>query len=117
MSKEEAKKELSPKEQYNEDKKLLELGIRKAIQDVAITASGKLFLHWFMKQCGFHSSSIAIDTDGSIDKDGLLINEALRRMYLNIRPHIPPHVLPEVEYLDIHKVIVEELKVTKGEKK
>ena len=115
-SNEEEKKELTAKQKYNQDKELLALGIRKAIQDVAITTSGRLFLHWFMKECGFHSSSIVTDAEGRIDKDGLMINEALRRFYLNIRKHIPPHILPEVEYMDVNKFVVEELKIKKGEK-
>ena len=116
MASKEEKRELTPKEQYNKDKQLLAMGIRKAIQDIAITSSGQLFLHWFMKECGFHSSSIAIDTEGKIDKDGLLINEALRRFYINIRRHIPPHILPKVEYMDANNFVVEELKINKGEK-
>lgn len=111
-----SKKEATTKELYNQQQKLLNTGVRKAIQDVAITPSGKMFLHWFMKECGFHSTSISYDKDHKIDKDGLLINEALRRFYVNIRTHIPAHVLPEVEHLDLEKFIIEELKIKKGDK-
>lgn len=96
--------------------KLLEQGVRKAIQDVAITPSGKMFFHWFMHECGFHATSIVQKEDKSIDSDGMLINEALRRFYINIRKHIPPHILPDIEYLDVDKFVIEELKIEKGEK-
>ena len=111
------KKELSPKEQYNANQRLIDSAIRKVIQDVAISKSGKLFFFWLMKTCGFQTTSIAYGDNKEIDKDGLLINEALRRMYLNVRQHIPAHILPQIEYLDITKYIVEELKIEKGEKK
>lgn len=103
------------KEIHNEEQILIAKGIKKAIQDIAITPSGKLFFHWLMKECGFTASSIAYGKDDKIDKDGLLINEALRRMYLNMRKHIPNHILPEVEYLEVSKHIVEQMKLKKGE--
>lgn len=103
---------MSNKEEYNKRVKLENETIKRVIQDVAVTPEGKAFFFWFMKTCGYQSSSITLDEANKIDKDALLINEALRRMYLNVRAFIPRHVLPEIENLDIQKYAIETLKVT-----
>ena len=108
---------MSSKQEYNKERAIENLAIKRVIQDVAITPEGKAFFFWFMKTCGYQSSSIAYDETNKIDKDGLLINEALRRMYLNVRTLLPKHILPEIENLDLIKYAVETLKITVEEKK
>ena len=102
---------MSKKDEYNQTRQLENMAIKRVIQDVAITPEGKAFFFWLMKTCGYQSSSIALDKDNKIDKDGLLINEALRRMYLNVRTLIPTHILPEIENLDLPRYAQEVLKI------
>lgn len=77
-----------------------------AYTGLASTNEGRLFLYFMMKDCGYNATSLVMNDSKEINRDAMIINEALRNFYLNIRKFIPTELLKEIEYLDIDKQIV-----------
>lgn len=86
----------------------------RAISHIASIPEGRIFLNILMTECGFHESSIVQNVQTrEIVKDALIINEAIRGLYLKIRRMIPKEKLKQIEFLDLKeeaKLIVQENK-------
>lgn len=72
--------------------------VQKAITEVAQTAEGQELFRYLMRQCNFHTSSIVGDPNTrEIMIYGTLFNEANRRLYLDLRRHIPHAIRRKIE--------------------
>lgn len=71
--------------------------IKAAIQKVSSTKPGKDFLKWLMYLSGFKASTITVSSDGTVQKDAMIYNEARRGVWIQIRQQIPAAYLSEIE--------------------
>jgi hypothetical protein len=72
--------------------------IAEALNDIADTKSGVVFLSWLKQRCFFETSTIVGDpTSHDINVNGSLFNEASRRVYLDIRRKIKPELRKRIE--------------------
>lgn len=72
--------------------------LQKAFDVATATPEGKFVLRHLMEICGYHSSSFMASSEtGELLTLNTLYNEARRNVYLEIRKHIDPEVLYEVE--------------------
>ena len=72
--------------------------IQKAITEVSQTSEGQELFRWMMRQCSFHTSTIVGDPQShEINVYGTLFNEARRRLYLDVRRHIPHGIRRKIE--------------------
>lgn len=71
---------------------------RAAIVSVAGTESGKAFLKYLHRICGQAESSLVLmPAEGKVSAEATLFNEAKRYVYLQVRGHVPPMALREIE--------------------
>lgn len=64
--------------------------IQDAISRLSKTDDGREFFRYLMRQCSFHVSTIVGNPQShDINVHGTLFNEARRRLYLDLRRHIP----------------------------
>jgi len=69
-----------------------------AINDIADTKSGVVFLTWLKNRCFFQTSTIVGNPQSNdINVHGTLFNEAARRVYLDIRRNIKPELRKRIE--------------------
>lgn len=87
----------------------------RAIRHIASIPEGRIFLHILMDECGFNKPSIYKDAQGSIDVNAIIINEAIRGLYLQIRNAIPKDKLREIEFLDLREESRNMIREDKGE--
>lgn len=72
--------------------------IAKAIAELAETEAGQILFMEMANQYFFHKSTIAGNFQtGEINVYGTLFQEAQRRIYLDIRRHIPLHIRKKIE--------------------
>lgn len=87
---------------------------RSAIRHIASIPEGKIFLNILMTECGFMESNIHQNPQSlDININSMLVNEALRSLYVKLRRLIPTERLKEIEFLDLKK---EALEIVSGEK-
>jgi hypothetical protein len=97
--------------QINNEKQELQLA---AIRAVAATPEGRIFINFLMGECGFTLSSIVMNEQtNEINTSAMLCNEALRRLYLNIRRLIPAVQLQVIEHINLNEELA--LKIQKRE--
>lgn len=90
-------------EQKEKAKASSETNLKKHFCNVAKTRSGMEVLRYFAQVLGFYTSSITIDPNvGEPNLMATLYNETRRNVYLaNIRPHLTPALLNELESIRI----------------
>ena len=74
--------------------------VRRVACECFATDSGKEFLRWLAKECGFHSPSSVVNAEtGEISFNATIHNEARRGIYLRVRALLEsrPDILAEVE--------------------
>jgi hypothetical protein len=72
--------------------------VAQAIAEVAQTPAGQIMFAALAEQCFFYKSTIAGNFQtGEINVYGTLFQEAQRRVYLDIRRHIPKDVRKRIE--------------------
>lgn len=75
---------------------------RDAIRTISASPEGRIFLHILMVECGFQKPSLVQQYQtGEINEKALIVNEAIRGLYLRIRSMIPEKHLKEIEFLDL----------------
>lgn len=67
-----------------------------AYRAVAATQAGQEVFRHILEQAGFHVSSFVLQ-GSTIDTGATLANEGRRGLYLDIRKHIPPAYLRNIE--------------------
>ena len=99
----ELEKILAKKKQKEENErkmKVQKLQAAKAACHCLSTASGKEFLGWLLRECGFHQPSVVYNAEsGEIRLQATAYNEAKRDVYLRVRNLLAsrPDILAEVE--------------------
>lgn len=69
-----------------------------AIVEVASTEAGRTFFQYLSTRCFYQVSTIVGDPQShEINPYGTLFNEAQRRLYLDIRRHIPANIRRKIE--------------------
>lgn len=80
----------------------MEILKRDAIRTISASPEGRIFLNILMTECGFHRPSLVQQYQtGEINEKALIVNEAIRGLYLRIRSMIPEKHLKEIEFLDL----------------
>lgn len=78
-------------------------GLRKTISTILSTKYGVAFFKWFELECGYNASNIVLDSNGRVNTDATIINEALRRFYLNVRGFMSKEAQLEIMDFDLTK--------------
>ena len=64
--------------------------LRTSIAHISAIPEGQIFLNLIMRECGFDQPSIVLNPNTmDINKDTMIINEALRGLYIKLRRMIP----------------------------
>lgn len=72
--------------------------VANALNEIAETEQGVVFLSWLARRCFFFQSTIVGNPQThDINVHGTLFNESERRLYLDIRRKIRPDLLKRVE--------------------
>jgi len=72
--------------------------LQEAVKEISQTAEGQVFFRALAHRCFFQRSVISGNPEShDINIYGTLFNEAARRLYLEIRRHIPPSILRKIE--------------------
>lgn len=88
----------------------------RAISHIASTPEGRIFLNILMTECGFHEPSLVQNSQTrEIVKDALIINEAIRGLYVRLRKLIPKEKLQQIEFLDLKEEAKQMVQENKGE--
>lgn len=88
------------RKRQKEDHEKRKRAIAKAACETFATGSGKVFLRWLMKECGYNSPSSVLNAEtGDINFNATVHNEARRGVYLRVRGLLAsrPDILAEVE--------------------
>lgn len=84
---------------YLERVKIQNDEIKKVVENVLMTDSGKKLFRHLHNICGYSLSSIVVNSkDGEISPNGTTFNESRRAVYINLRELAPVELLREVEY-------------------
>lgn len=76
--------------------------VKRALDRLAKTEDGKIFLNYLMRECGFARSSITVDaTSLEINTLSTIYNEARKTVYYKVRELIKQEDLIEIETLKI----------------
>lgn len=76
--------------------------VKRALDRLAKTEDGKIFLNYLMRECGFAKSSITIDTASlEINTLSTIYNEARKTVYYKVRELMKQEDLIEIETLKI----------------
>lgn len=76
-------------------------GLKNTISNILSTEYGLAFFKWFETESGYNASNLVVDNNGRINTDATIINEALRRFYLNIRNYIPKESRSKIADFDL----------------
>lgn len=69
-----------------------------ALNEIAITASGQLFLRWLKDRCFFDRSTISGNPETyEVNPLGTIAQEFQRRLYLDIRRKLKPAIRRQIE--------------------
>lgn len=88
----------------------------KAVRHIASIPEGRIFLNILMTECGYQLPSIVKNAQtGEIIHDAVIVNEAIRGLYLKIRSMIPKEKLRDIEFLDLREEAKNIVREDKGE--
>ena len=91
---------------------------KKAVSHIASIPEGRIFLNILMRKCGFQEPSIVQNLQtGEINTQALLVNEAIRGLYLEVRKMIPTEKVKEIEFLNLRELAKAMVKEEKGDGK
>lgn len=72
--------------------------VAEAIKNVANTADGKVLFKFLADTSFMWRSTLRSDQLGKLSVEDSINNEVRRRVYLDIRQHIPKQILKQIEY-------------------
>lgn len=78
--------------------------LRDSIAHISAIPEGQIFLNLIMRECGFHEPSLVLNPNTmDINANTMIINEALRGLYVKLRRMIPEVHLKEIEFMNLKK--------------
>lgn len=81
-----------------EGKREIKSGIKDALNEMADTQAGVVFLKWLKHRCFFERSTIVGNpTTYDVNQLGSLAQEFQRQLYLEIRRNIKPYLRKRIE--------------------
>ena len=90
--------------------------MRGAINHIAAVPEGQIFLNLIMRECGYQEPSLVLNPQTmDINTNTMIINEALRGLYVKLRRMIPEQHLKEIEFMNIRKKAEEIVLEQQGE--
>jgi len=81
-----------------EGKKEVKNEVKEAFNEIAETKAGVIILKWLMWRCFFNRSTIVGNSQTyEVNSLGSVAQEFQRRLYLDIRRYIKPHLRKRIE--------------------
>jgi len=78
--------------------------MKKVVENVLMTDSGKKLFRHLHNICGYAISSLTVNAKtGAIDLEATAFNEARRAIYIHLRDLSPRELLREIEYTEEKK--------------
>lgn len=78
--------------------------MKKVVEAVLLTDSGKELFRFLHNICGYPLSSLVVNSkDGEISPNGTTFNESRRAVYIQLRNLAPIELLREIEYTEEKK--------------
>ena len=71
--------------------------IKRAVAAVAETEAGQMFFRYLHGICGYAEDNLVVG-GGRVDPVATTVNEARRRLYVQIRRYVPVEQLKKIEY-------------------
>ena len=78
--------------------------LRDSIAHISAIPEGQIFLNLIMRECGFQEPSLVLNPSTmDVNVNTMIINEALRGLYVKLRRMIPEAHLKEIEFMKLKK--------------
>ena len=90
--------------------------MRGAVNRIAASPDGQIFLNLIMRECGYQEPSLVLNPQTmDVNINTMIINEALRGLYVKLRRMIPDQYLKEIEFMNLRKKAEEIVLEQQGE--
>lgn len=90
--------------------------LRSSVAHIAALPEGQIFLNLIMRECGYQEPSLVLNPQTmDVNTNTMIINEAVRGLYVKLRRMIPEQYLKEIEFMNLRKKAEEIVLEQQGE--